>query len=88
MTAALPARLYRRPANQATGLDATRVSRFEHNMSASPPTKAEIAAAKRAASRAALEAAALRANLHRRKQQDRARKAKPAAPPEGAKECR
>jgi hypothetical protein len=57
-------------------------------MSASPPTKAEIAAAKRAASRAALEAAALRANLHRRKQQDRARKAKPAAPPEGAKECR
>jgi hypothetical protein len=56
-------------------------------MSSNPPTKAEIAAAARAARRAAQEAAALRANLHRRKEQDRARKTKASAAPEGAKQC-
>ena len=45
------------------------------------PTKAEGAAAMRAAKRAELEAAALRANLHRRKAQSRARQ---APQPEGA----
>ncbi len=60
---------------------------FNTQMSSNPPTKAEIAAAARAARRAAQEAAALRANLHRRKEQDRARKTKASAAPEGAKQC-
>jgi hypothetical protein len=61
---------------------------FNSQMSSNPPTKAEIAAAARAARRAAQEAAALRANLHRRKEQDRARKTKASAAPEGAEQCR
>jgi hypothetical protein len=48
-------------------------------------TKAERAAAQRALKRAELEAAALRANLHRRKAQSRARE---ITPPEGEKPCR
>jgi hypothetical protein len=53
----------------------------------SPPTKAERAAAARAQRKAALEAAALRANLLRRKGQNRARAAKPVEEG-GPKECR
>jgi hypothetical protein len=49
------------------------------------PTKAEIAAAARAARRAAQEAEALRLNLLKRKAQSRARE---AAKPEGSKTCR
>jgi len=52
----------------------------------SPPTKAERAAAARVQRKAAQEAAALRANLLRRKAQTRARETKPAG--EGPKECR
>jgi hypothetical protein len=48
-------------------------------------TKAERAAAMRAAKRAELEAAALRANLRRRKAQIRARE---TSQPEGAEKCR
>jgi hypothetical protein len=48
-------------------------------------TKAERAAAARAVKRAELEAAALRANLRRRKAQSRARE---APVPEGEKPCR
>jgi hypothetical protein len=49
------------------------------SVDATQPTKAELAAAARAARRAALEAEALRANLHRRKQQARERVAQMAA---------
>lgn len=49
------------------------------------PTKAERAAAQRAAKRAELEAAALRDNLRRRKAQTRARE---LPRPEGEKPCR
>jgi len=54
------------------------------------PTKAEAAAAARAARRAEREAAALRANLHRRKQQarDRASAPNPAALQESPEPCR
>jgi hypothetical protein len=48
-------------------------------------TKAERAAAMRAAKRAELEAAALRANLRRRKAQIRARE---TSQPDGAEKCR
>jgi len=53
-----------------------------------PPTKAERAAAARAQRKAAQEAAALRANLLRRKAQTRARAAIPAEREGGPKECR
>jgi hypothetical protein len=67
---------------------------FNSTMSAPPPTKAEDPAADRAAARQArraavrqaAEAEALRANLHRRKQQSRARTDPPAAKP--APPCR
>jgi hypothetical protein len=51
----------------------------------STQTKAELAASRRAAARAAREAAALRANLSRRKAQSRARQVKPAG---DAPKCR
>jgi hypothetical protein len=51
----------------------------------STPTKAELAAARRAKQRAEREAAALRANLARRKAQSRARATPPA---EEAQKCR
>jgi hypothetical protein len=50
------------------------------------PTKAEHAAAARQARKAAREAAALRANLHKRKAQARA--AQPPAAQEGTEKCR
>jgi hypothetical protein len=54
-----------------------------------PQTKAEQAAALRATRRAALEAAALRENLLRRKAQSRGRQTPhQAQDPEGAKPCR
>jgi hypothetical protein len=55
----------------------------------SPPTKAQLAGLRRAAQRAADEAAALRANLHRRKAQTRAREAavNPPAPQQPDKPC-
>jgi hypothetical protein len=49
------------------------------------PTKAECAAAARQARKAAQEAAALRANLHKRKIQARA--AHPPIPQEGTEKC-
>jgi hypothetical protein len=60
-------------------------------MADSTPTKAELAAARRAKKRAEQEAAALHANLHRRKAQSRAREAAinpPCAKPgAGADKC-
>ena len=51
------------------------------------PTKAQLAAAVRQAQRAAREAAALRANLLRRKQQARATAARPADKQETPNSC-
>lgn len=71
-------------------LDGAARARLEHTMSkddSPPPTKAERAASVRAKRKAAQEAAALRANLLRRKAQTRARAATPAER-EGAEKCR
>jgi hypothetical protein len=51
------------------------------------PTKAQLAAASRQAQRAAREAAALRANLLRRKQQARATGERPADKQETPDKC-
>ncbi len=68
-------------------LDVPPQARLEEPMPVSPPpTKAELAAAARQARKHAAEAAALRANLLRRKAQARAA-AKPAQPPGDQPKC-
>ena len=70
------------------GLDAFPPRGFKKSMSEpKTPTKAELAAAARARAKAAREAAALRANLHRRKAQARAEASKPAQTAEETSKC-